>query len=125
LDLIQGEALKVGGTMWIVTQNGVPLGPLLENTGIYDSIELISDGRFALWGAVKSHGGVRPNKKRSNSMTSEGGQNGQTTIFEDEEDSDKSDKKKKKKHKKMKHDDDEENDEEKPKEKKSKKSKKE
>ena len=48
--------LRAGGSLWIVTQNSVPAGPLLDATfGPGGRVDLVSDGRFALWRAVTGH----------------------------------------------------------------------
>jgi len=79
LELIKGAAMRLtpGGSLWIVTQNHVPLGPLLDGgcrgstpdqgahgtdkgvdigTRWAQTVKLVSDGRFAVWRAVKAFG---------------------------------------------------------------------
>lgn len=118
MDLIKGESLKPGGKLYIVTQIGVPLGPLLEQQKVknsadesiqelvsqqedreqntYDSIELISDGRFALWCAQKAS-----SSSSTTSNSTKDNKKGKTEVIDNDDDSTnkKSKKKKIKKHK--------------------------
>jgi len=61
LDLIREapKHLEVDGSLWIVTQNGIPAGPLLAGVFGQGAVSLVSDGRFALWRAV-----MKSKKKR-------------------------------------------------------------
>jgi 16S rRNA G1207 methylase RsmC len=58
LALVRGAPahLEPGGSLWIVTQNGIPAGPLLADVFGNGAVSLVSDGRFALWRAVKASG---------------------------------------------------------------------
>ena len=74
LDLIQEapKHLEIGGSLWIVTQNGIPAGPLLATVFSQDAVTFVSDGRFALWRAE-----MKSKKKRraeKNDATSVDGQ---------------------------------------------------
>ena len=83
LELIDGATrhLTPGGSLWIVTQNHVPLGPLLQGgvggngavevratdgagagVGWAQAVEVVSDGRFAVWRAVKAARNTVPAK---------------------------------------------------------------
>jgi 16S rRNA (guanine1207-N2)-methyltransferase len=60
MELVQGCStggrLRPGGTLWLVAQNYVPVGRMLDTAGGFAQVDLFSDGRFSAWRAVL-HGG--------------------------------------------------------------------
>lgn len=47
------EYLRPGGSLWIVTQTGVPAGACLDGLrGFRGRVSVVTDGRFSLWKAT-------------------------------------------------------------------------
>ena len=59
MELIQGcivgRRLRPGGTLWIVAQNYIPVGRMLEinGGGMFESVDVFSDARFSVWVATR------------------------------------------------------------------------
>jgi SAM-dependent methyltransferase len=104
-ELMKGALVRLNdhGSLWLVTQNYIPVGclcgPNLE-TGGWSACESFSDGRFTVWKLTKGVGNVGGKRKRGGGTVGVGDEVGESKTKKQKTGKKKEKKKKKKKKKK-------------------------